>query len=57
VSLTTVAAARRLGNAQGPGDTDGDPRRTPDFYTAVSSAITGAFQHWRLYTGVTSYGK
>ncbi len=54
MSLTTVAAARRLANAQGPGDTDGDPRRTPDFCTAVSSAITGAFQRWRLYTGFTS---
>ncbi len=51
--VTTVAAARRLANAQGPGDTEGDPRRTPDFSTAVSSAITGAFQRWRLDTGVT----
>ena len=53
-AVTTVAAARRLANAQGPGDTDGDPRRTPDFSTAISSAITGDFQCWRLYTGVTS---
>ena len=51
--VTTVAAARRLANAQGPGDTEGDPRRTPDFSPAVSSAITGAFQRWRLYTVIT----
>lgn len=51
--MTTVAAARRLANAQGPGDTESDPRRTPDFSTAVASAITGAFQRWTLYTGIT----